>query len=81
MPSTSRTLTKIEQSVAAFTALPTWAGWEQLRRRHRRDLQTHALFPGREIEVIGALWQAVCEGPFRIIGWTRDAFSRKSSRR
>src|SRR6185436_13198341 len=74
MSSTSRTLTKIEQSVAAFTATPTWAGWAQLRRRHRRYVQTHALFPGREIEVISALWLAVCEGPFRIIGWTCDAF-------
>jgi hypothetical protein len=74
MPSTSHTLTKIEQSIAAFTAAPTWAGWAQLRRQHRRYVQTHSFFPGREIEVIGALWRAVCEGPFLVLGWTRDAF-------
>jgi len=74
MPVTSRTLMKIEQSVAAFNAAPTWDAWQQLRRRHRRYIQTHSVFPGREIAVIAALWRAVCEGPFLVVGWSRDTF-------
>lgn len=74
MPTDNRTLDRIEHAVVAFTAAPSWAAWEQLRRRHRRYVQTHMLFPGREVEVIRALWQAVCEGPFLVLGWTRDGF-------
>ena len=67
-------LTTIEQAVAAFHAAPTWAGWEQLRRRHRRYIMTHMLCPGREVDVISSLWTAICEGPFLLLGWTRDSF-------
>jgi hypothetical protein len=31
-------------------------------------------FPGREVDVIRSLWQAVCEGPFLVLGWSRDTF-------
>ncbi len=62
------------QAIAAFNATPTWGAWQQLCRRHRRYLQTHSFFPGREIEVISALWRAVCEGPFLVVGWSRDTF-------
>ncbi len=74
MSTDNRTLDRIERAVAAFRAAPSWTAWEQLRHRHRRYMQTHMLFPGREVEVIGALWRAVCEGPFLVLGWTRDTF-------
>lgn len=74
MPTDNRTLDHIERAVATFRAAPSWDAWKQLRRRHRRYVLTHMLFPGREVEVIGALWQAVCEGPFLVLGWSRDGF-------
>ncbi len=74
MPTYNRTLDRIERAVATFRAAPSWEAWQQLRSRHRRYMQTHMLFPGRKVEVIRALWQAVCEGPFLVLGWTRDAF-------
>ena len=69
-----RALSTIEQSVTAFIADPSWRLWQQLRRRHDRYMTTHMLFPGREVDVIRALWSAVCEGPFTILGWSRNSF-------
>lgn len=74
MTSNDRTLSDIEQSVAAFNVAPSWSSWQHLRRRHNHYVKTHMLFPGREVDVIRALWSAVCEGPFTILGWSRDSF-------
>lgn len=74
MSSNDRTLTKIEHAVTSFTVNPTWASWQQLRRQHKHYVKTHMLFPGREVDVIRALWLAVCEGPFTILSWDRDSF-------
>lgn len=75
MPSSDQALTKSEHAIAAFNAQPTWQTWQQLRRRHSRYMQAHIFSPqGRGLEVIRSLWSTICEGPFLILGWTRDSF-------
>lgn len=68
-------LRRMHAAVAAFAAAPTWAAWQQLRRRHHRYLMTHAPGPdAAEIAVLRSSWRAVCDGPFIVHGWTRESF-------